>query len=80
MPSPRPGRGPAGSGLQPAGLRRRALRCNLAEEPQGVGFVAPFLVRRAELQRPLRLGIRLVQAAGQQIRLAQPDHSERMVD
>ena len=57
-----------------------ALRRDLAEEPQGVGFVAPFLVRPGELQGPLRLGRRLVQPAGQQIRLAQPDHPERMVE
>src|SRR5262249_26903539 len=53
---------------------------DLAEEPQGVGFMAPFLMRPRELQGPLRLGIRLIQAAGQQIRLAQPDYPERMVE
>ena len=38
------------------GLRRLSLRCNLAKEPQGVGFVTPFLMGPGELQGPLRLG------------------------
>ena len=46
-------------------IRRVAMRRNLAEEPQGVGFVAPFLVRPSECESALRLGARLVQPAGE---------------
>ena len=53
---------------------------DLAAEPQGVGFVAPFLVGPRELQRTLRLDVCLGQPAGAQIRLAQPDHPEGMVN
>src|SRR5215510_12651756 len=53
---------------------RRPLGRDLAKESQGVGFVAPFLMRPGELQRALRLGIRFVQTASEEIRLAQPDH------
>ena len=60
-------------------LRRMALRRDLPEEPQGIGCVAPFLMRPGELQGALRLGAGLVQAARQQIRLAQPDRPERMI-
>jgi len=56
-----------------------ALRCDLAEEMQGIGFVTPFLMGPGELQRTLRLGVRLVHAAREQIHLAQPNHPEGMV-
>src|SRR4029450_12260813 len=46
-------------------LRRRALCCDLAKEPQGVSFVAPFLVGSGELQCTLRLGRRFVQPASE---------------
>ena len=52
---------------------------DLTEEPQGVGFVAPFLVGPGELKGALCLGVRLVQPAGEQIRLAQPGHLERII-
>jgi hypothetical protein len=55
------------------GLRRLSLRCNLAKEPQGVGFVTPRLMGPRELQGTLRLSARLVQPTGAQIRLAQPN-------
>jgi hypothetical protein len=61
-------------------LEGRAPHRDLTEEPQGVGFVALFLMRPGKLQGPLRLSIRLVRAAGQQICLLQPDHSACMVD
>jgi hypothetical protein len=51
-----------------------AVRMELAEEPQGVGFVAPLLMGPGELQDALRLGVRLVQPASQQIRFAEPDY------
>ena len=50
-----------GCGL--GGLWRRTVHCDLTEEPQGVGGVAPFLVRLGELQRPLRLRPRFIQPA-----------------
>ena len=74
------GEGLAVVGCSGFDLWRLVVRRNLAEEPQGVGFVAPFLMGSGELQGVLRLGVRLVQPAGQQIRLAQPDHPERMVE
>ena len=52
-------------------LRRLALRRNVAEEAQGIRLVAPFLVLAGERQRPLGEGVRLLQAAGQQLRLPQ---------
>ena len=61
-------------------LRRLSLRCNLAKEPQGIGFVAPFLMGPGELQGTLRLGAASSSRPAQQIRLAQPDHPERMVE
>ena len=48
-----------------------AMRGNLAEEAQGIRLVALFLVLTGERQRPLGEGMRLLQAAGQQMRLAQ---------
>ena len=56
-------------------LRRLSLRCNLAKEPQGVGFVTPFLMGPGELQGPLRLGARLVQPASR--RYASPSQTPR---
>ena len=46
-------------------LRRRPMRRNLAEEAQGIGLVAPFLVRTGKRQRALGEGVRLLQAASQ---------------
>src|SRR5262249_45246694 len=61
------------------GLWRRGLRRYFTEEPQGVGFVASFLMGPRELEGALRLSIRLDQPAGAQICLTQPDRPERMV-
>ena len=59
-------------------LRRIAPCRNLAEEAQGIRLVAPFLVRTGERQRPLGEGVRLLQAAGQQLRLPQGETTERL--
>ena len=59
------------SGLDLWGI---VTRMDLAEESQGVGFVAPFLMGSGELQGVLRLGARLVQTASQEIRFAEPDY------
>ena len=56
-------------------LRRLLPCCNLAEEPQGIGFVAPLLMRPGELQGPLRLGASFVQAAGR--RYTSPSETTR---
>ena len=58
------GEGLAVVGVGMLTLQRRAMLCDLPKEPQGVGFMAPLLMGLGELQRPLRLGIRLVQPAG----------------
>ena len=47
------------------------MRGNLAEEVQGIRLVATFLVFMGERQRPLGEGVRLLQAAGQYLRLPQ---------
>src|SRR5262249_20160497 len=52
-------------------LRGITMCGNLAEEAQGIGFVAAFLVRTGERQRALGEGVRLLQAARQQLRLPQ---------
>ena len=41
--------------------------------------MAPFLVRTGERQRPLGEGLRLLQAAGQQLRLPQRETTERLI-
>ncbi len=51
-----------------------AVRMELAEEPQGVGFAAPLLMGSGELKGVLCLGVCLVQTASQQIRFAEPDY------
>ena len=65
-------------GFGPLALWRLSLGRNLAQESQGVGFVAPFLMRTGELQCALRLSIRLVQTASEEIGLAQPDNKRRI--
>jgi hypothetical protein len=52
---------------------------DLAKESQGVGGVAPFLMRPGELQRALRLGSRLVKPASAQIGFAQPDIKRKVL-
>jgi hypothetical protein len=61
------------SGLNFYGL---AVRRNLAEEAQGIRLVAPFLVLTGERQHTLGEGVRLLQAAGQQLRLTQRETTE----
>ena len=65
------GEGLAVVGFGLLALRGLAPRRNVAEEAQGIRLVAPFLVRTGERQRPLGEGLRLLQAAGQQLRLPQ---------
>src|SRR2546425_10491731 len=72
-----------GEGLLVVRFGSRALRwmtlCrDLAKELEGVGFVAPCLLGSRRRQGALRLGARLLQPARAQIRLAQPDHQDRM--
>ena len=57
-----------------------APRRNLAEEAQGIRLVAPFLVLTGERQRTLGEGVRLLQAASQQLRLPQGETTERLND
>jgi hypothetical protein len=59
-------------------LRRLTSRRNLAKEAQGIRLVAPFLVRTGERQRMLGEGVRLLQAASQQLRLSQGETTERL--
>jgi hypothetical protein len=51
-------------------LWRIAMGRNVTEEAQGIRLVATFLVRTGERQRLLGEGVRLFQAAGQQLRLS----------
>jgi len=65
-----------GQGLAVAGfglltLWGIAMCGNVAEEVQGIRLVAAFLVLVGERQRPCSEGVRLLQAAGQQMRLPQ---------
>jgi hypothetical protein len=62
----------------PLAWRRMTLGRDLTKESQGVGGVAPFLMRTGELQRALRLGSRLVKPASAQIGFAQPDIKGRV--
>ena len=54
------------------------MRRNLAEEAQGIRLVATFLVRTGKRQRSLGEGVRLLQAASQQLRLRQGETTERL--
>ena len=65
-----------GEGLVVVGFSLRTLggiapRRNVAEEAQGIRLVAAFLVLTGMRQRTLGEGMRLLQAAGQQLRLPQ---------
>ena len=55
------------------------MRGDLAEEAQGIRLVATFLVLTGERQRTLGEGVRLLQAAGQQMRLPQGEMTERLI-
>ena len=72
------GEGLAVVGFGLLALRGLTLRRNVAEEAQGIRLVAAFLVRTGERQRPLGEGVRLLQAAGQQMRLPQREMTERL--
>ena len=73
------GRGPAGSRFRPARtLRRLAMRGDLAEEAQGIGLVAMFLVRRASVSACSARVLRLLQTASQHLRLPQGATTERL--
>ena len=61
-----------GEGLTEVGfgffdMRGFATCGTLAEEAQGIGLVAPFLALTGECQRALGKGVRLPQAASQQV-------------
>jgi hypothetical protein len=58
------GQGLAIVGFGLIALRWMTLCRDLAKEAQGMGFIAPFLMRTGELQSALRLGRRLVQLTG----------------
>ncbi len=60
-------------------LRRLAPRRNVAEKAQGVRLAAPLLVLTGERQRMLGEGVRLLQAASQQLRLPQGETTERLI-
>jgi hypothetical protein len=59
-------------------LQRLAPRRNVAEEAEGIRLVAPFLVLMGECQGTLGEGMRLLRAAGQQMRLTQGETTERL--
>ena len=59
-------------------LRRLTTRGDLAEEAQGIGLVAAFLVLAGKRQRTLSKGLRLLQAARQQMRLSKGEKTERL--
>jgi hypothetical protein len=65
------GKGLAVVGLGLAVLWWLTLSRNLTEETQGIGFVALFLVLTGERQHALGEGVRLLDAALQQIRFTQ---------
>jgi hypothetical protein len=50
-------------------LQRIAPHGNLAEEAQGIGLMAPFLVLAGECQRPLAEGMSFLQAVSQHLHL-----------
>ena len=60
-------------------LRGIAPRRNVAEEAQGIRLVAAFLVLTGKRQRTLGEGVRLLQAAGQHLRLPQGEMTERLI-
>src|SRR5262249_54637672 len=70
-------------GLAVMGFGLRALRglttCgDVAEEAQGICLVAAFLVRTGKRQRTLSQGVRLLQAASQQMRLPEGETTARL--
>ena len=69
------GEGLAVVGFGRLDLRGIAPRRNVAEEAQGIRLVAAFLVLTGERQRLLGEGVRLLQAASQQMRLPQGETS-----
>ena len=57
------GLGLAIAGVSLVDLRGLTMRRTVAEEPQGIGLVATFLVRTGKRQRTLGEGVRLFQMA-----------------
>ena len=55
------------------------MRRNVAEEAQGIRLVAAFLMLTGERQRALGERVRLLQAAGQQLRFPQGETTERLI-
>jgi hypothetical protein len=61
-------------------LRGITPRRDLAEEAQGIRLVTPFLSLTGIRQHTLGQGVRLLQLAGQQLRLPQGETAERLMD
>ena len=60
-------------------LWRLTPRRDLAKEAQGIGLVAAFLVLAGKRQSPLGEGVRLPQAAGQQLGFTEGETTERLI-
>src|SRR5207237_10347339 len=60
-------------------LWRLALRGDLTKEAQSIRLVAAFLVGTGMRQRTLGKGVRVLQAASQQMRLPQGEMTERLI-
>jgi hypothetical protein len=74
-----------GQGLPVVGFGRLAFRSlaprrNIAEEAQGIRLVTMFLALTGICQYTLGEGVRLLQMAGQQLRLPQGETTERLMD
>ena len=78
-PAPQPGRGPGGSGLRPT-RASGGSRCAAISPRRWRAYasVAAFLVRTGERQSPLGQGLRVLQAASQQMRLPPGGDPERL--
>src|SRR5215831_14317323 len=60
------------------GIRRLALGGNLTEEPQRIGLVSALLETLGALEGMPGLLVRVLNAAGQQIRFAEMRYKERI--
>jgi len=58
------GKGLAVMGGSFVDIRGSVMRSNLTEEAQGICFIAAFLSRTGECQRPLGESVRLLQVTG----------------
>jgi hypothetical protein len=65
-------------GLGLIALRKLTLRCDVAEEEQSIRLVARFPVLTGMCQCVFGTGVRLLQAAGEQMRFSQGDTRERL--